>query len=98
MQDILSELFWRSEVINEQAAKLCETLPGFPEAREQYLDVSEHVRSILGPELFDRFYNQFMRYTDYEVRAYYAFGLGLREELVRALFTPQSSSPSPAWS
>ena len=39
----------------------------------------------MGAELFNRLEDQFLTYTNYEVRAYYAFGLGLREELIRAL-------------
>ena len=85
MQDLLAELLWQNIEIDEAAARLCEALPGFLEAREQYRETSDRVRDMIGPELYDQFYDRFMGYTDYEVRAYYSLGLGLREQLVREL-------------
>ncbi len=85
MQDLLSELLWQNEEIDEAAARLCASLPGFSEAEQQYSDISRQVRDIIGSELHDQLYCQFMRYTNYEVQAYYSLGLGLRGELARAL-------------
>ena len=84
MQELLAELFWRNDVIDEQAARLCETLPGYREAEQRYSDTSRQIREIIGPELYDQFYAQLMRYTGYEVQAYYSLGLGLRREMVQA--------------
>ncbi len=39
----------------------------------------------MGYSLFNKFETQLFRYTEYEVRAYYALGLGLRETMVREL-------------
>lgn len=85
MQDLLSELLWQNEEIDEAAARLCALLPGYCEAEQQYDAAVRRVRELIGPEPYEEFYRQFMRYTNYEVRAYYSLGLGLREELVRAL-------------
>lgn len=85
MQDLLSELLWQNEEIDEAAARLCASFPGFSEAERQYSDISRRVRDIIGSELHDQLYCQFMRYTNYEVQAYYSLGLGLRGELARAL-------------
>ena len=98
MQDLLDNLLWSNNEIDEAASRLCRTLPGFAETEQAYDALSEQIRAIAGPELYDRFYNCLMRYTGYEVQSYYSLGLGLREELARALFTPRSSTPSPAWS
>ena len=36
-------------------------------------------------DLYDRYFSQLIRYTGYEVQAYYALGLGLRGALAREL-------------
>ena len=85
MQDLLTELLLQNQEIDEAANRLCNTLPGFAEAQQEYGGLADQIRAAAGPELYDRFYSQLMRYTGYEVRAYYFLGLGLREELARAL-------------
>lgn len=84
MQGLLTELLWRNEEIDEAAARLCKTLPGFSEAERAYDDLAERLRAIAGPELYDQYFAQLTRYSEYEVRAYYSLGLGLRVEMVRA--------------
>ena len=85
MQDLLAELFWDHEEISERADQLCRTIPGYFEAKQRYEDMAEKIQAIVGYDLYDEFFTQLMRYTNYEVCAYYAFGLGLREDVVRAL-------------
>ena len=36
-------------------------------------------------DLYDRYFSQLIRYTGYEVQAYYSLGLGLREDVLQAL-------------
>ena len=55
------------------------------EAMEDYTDLAEQVRQAAGDELYDQYCPRLMRFTGYEVRAYYALGLGLRKELFQAL-------------
>ncbi len=85
MQDLLAELLWRNEEIPEAANRLCQTLPGFAEAQQSYDALAEQMREAVGPSLYDEYYNHLMRYTGYEVRAYYSLGLGLRETIVQSL-------------
>ena len=85
MQDLLTKLLWQNEEVDEAADRLRKSLPGFAQTEQAYDALSEQIREIAGPELYDRFYSQLMRYTGYEVRAYYALGLGLRGELVQSL-------------
>ena len=85
MQDLLTELLWQNDKIAEGAYRLCQTLPGWQEAMEDYTSLTEQVRAAVGNELYDQYFAQLIRYTGYEVRAYYALGLGLREDMVRAL-------------
>lgn len=85
MQDLLAELLWRSEEIAESAERLRQTLPGFQETEESYDALAEQICSIVGLDLYDRYFTQLMRFTDYERQAYYSLGLGLREEIVREM-------------
>lgn len=85
MQNLLAELFWKPEEITRGADQLCQTIPGYFEAKQEYDDMAEKIQSIVGYDLYDQFLTRLMRYTNYEVCAYYAFGLGLREDVVRAL-------------
>ena len=85
MQDLLTELLWRNDEITEAAHRLCLTLPNWQEAMEDYTDLAEQVRQAAGDELYDQYCTRLMRFTGYEVRAYYALGLGLRRELFQAL-------------
>ena len=85
MQDLLAELLWRNVEIDEAANRLCQTLPGFSEAKQAYDNLSEQLRAAAGHDLYDRYFSQLIRYTGYEVQSYYSLGLGLREDLVQAL-------------
>lgn len=85
MQDLFTELLWQNVEIDEAASRLCQTLPGFQEAKQAYDDLSEQVRELAGHDLYDRYFTQLIRYTNYEVRAYYSLGLGLREDITKAL-------------
>lgn len=85
MQKLLVESFWFNTEIDEAAGRLCQTLPGFSDAKQAYDALSEQVREAAGDSLFDEYFSQLIRYTNYEVRAYYSLGLGLREKIVNAL-------------
>lgn len=85
MQDLLAELLWRNAEIDEAADHLCQSLPGFSAAKQAYDDLSEQLRAAAGHDLYDRYFSQLIRYTGYEVQAYYSLGLGLREDVLQAL-------------
>ena len=85
MQDMLAQLLWRNTEIDEAADRLRQTLPGFQEAKQTYHALAEQIQSIVGYDLYNQYYTQLMRYTNYEAQAYYSLGLGLREDVVKAL-------------
>lgn len=85
MQDTLVKLFWGNEALFQKADELCRALPGYPDAKREYDSIAEMVEGIIGYDLYEQLYTKFMRFTDYELQAYYALGLGIREELMRAL-------------
>lgn len=85
MQDLLAELLWRNVEIDEAAARLRQTLPGFHEAEQDYDHLAKQIRAAAGHDLYDRYFTQLIRYTNYEAQAYYSLGLGLREDMVQVL-------------
>ncbi|MCI9557174.1 MAG: hypothetical protein HFF53_09590 [Lawsonibacter sp.] len=85
MQDLFAELMWRNTEVDEAADRLRRTLPGFEDARRDYNTLAEQIRSAVGYELYERFSAQLSRYTSYDALSYYSLGLGLREEVVRAM-------------
>ena len=85
MQDLIVELLWRNIEIDEAADRLRQTLPGFQEAKQTYHALAEQIQSIVGYDLYNQYFAQLMRYTNYEAQAYYSLGLGLREDVVKAL-------------
>ena len=91
MQDLLANLLWQNEEIDEAADRLRRSLPGFPEAEQAYDTLAARLRAAAGPELYDQFYHCFMRYTGW------AWVCG-ESWPGRWGSTPRSSSPSPAWS
>ena len=89
MQDLLAELLWRSEEIDEAADRLCRSLPGFAQAEQEFDDLAKQVSAIVGYDLYDRYFTRLTRCTSYEAQAYYALGLGLREEIARSFYSPK---------
>ena len=85
MQDLLAELLWHNVEIDEAAGRIRQALPGFAEVQQTYDALSDQLREAAGPSLYDQYFTQLIRYTNYEVQAYYSLGLGLREEIARTL-------------
>ena len=85
MQDLLAETLWRNVEIDEAADRIRKALPGSEAAQRDYEALAEQIRAIAGRDLYDRYLSQLIRYSNYEVYAYYSLGLGLREELARTL-------------
>lgn len=88
MQKLLTELFWGNEELHHTAGKLCQSLPGYGEALQEYDKVAEEVRALIGFALYDQFLMRLNQYNDYEVRAYYSLGLNLRQDILQ-LLNPQ---------
>ena len=66
-------------------AEYLEQFPGFAQARRAYEAVAKRVEETVGFDLYDEFQTQLLNYSDYEVCAYYAFGMGLRREIIRQM-------------
>ena len=83
MKDAILDLLWKSPDVMESISKF---LPAYQQAQRDFYAAVDQMREQVSPELFDRLQDRFFTFTNYEVCAYYAFGLGLREALIRELF------------
>lgn len=82
MNDLLKTFLFEHPDLPERVEEFCATLPGYLEARGEYDAAAKQVAAVSGFERYSRFERSLFRYTEYEVRAYYLFGLGLRQEIL----------------
>lgn len=85
MQKLLLHLLQENGEISEKVHQIVRQLPDYQQALKDYEIVAGQVRDILGFPLYDAYSSAFMCLNCYEYSAYYAVGLGLREELVKLL-------------
>lgn len=85
MGDMLSNIL-RQETETAQAAwELLKTLPDYKESRQQLEQASEFIRAQVGFSAYDAWESAWLECSAWEVRVYFALGLGLRGELIRGL-------------
>ncbi|MCI9242849.1 MAG: hypothetical protein HFF43_05620 [Lawsonibacter sp.] len=85
MNQILSTLFLDNPYIPEQVCTFCGSLPEFREAERAYWAAERELESRLEYEIFNHFDEAQSRYMAHLAKAYYLFGLGLRQEVLSAL-------------
>lgn len=85
MQDLIVQLLWGNTEISRRAHTLAQEAPGYKEAFQAYQAASDKLEAIIGFDALDDYNAIVFRLQDYESDAYYALGLGLREELVKLL-------------
>ena len=85
MHAMLSTLFLDNPYIPEQVCTFCHQLPGFQEAERAYAETADRLRVRLGNAEADALDDLFGQYLSRYARAYYLFGLGLRQEVLSAL-------------
>ncbi len=84
MDNILHTLFLDNPYIPEQVCTFCNQLPEFRKAEQDYERSAEVLRTRLGTE-YDAFEETLSWYLAQYSKAYYLFGLGLRQEVLSAL-------------
>lgn len=85
MSIIFADQFFDNPQLHQAVTDFCRSLPEYQSARQQWEATVAKVRPFLDFDLYDQMETDLLRYTNYEVYAYYAFGLGLRQELIRQL-------------
>jgi len=87
MNDIINTVFLDNPYLPEQVCAFCNTLPAFLEAEREYRSAEEALEHRIGYAAFSDFDEAQSHYMAQLVRAYYLFGLGLRQEVLRAMET-----------
>ena len=85
MNNCLKSLFLDNPYIPEQIYAFCSQLPEFQDAEQDYRASAEALRARLGDADFGAFDETFSWYLAQYSKAYYLFGLGLRQEFLRAI-------------
>ena len=84
MNHILRTLFLDNPCIPEQVCAFCNQLPEFRKAEQDYEAAASRLRAQLG-EAYDSFEETLNWHLAQYSKAYYLFGLGLRQEVLSAL-------------
>lgn len=87
MNNILKTLFIDNPCLPEQICAFCGQLPEFQKAEQDYEASAAELRARLGDKDYDTFEETFSWYLAQYSKAYYLFGLGLRQEVLSALET-----------
>lgn len=85
MNSILNTLFLDNPYLPDQVCAFCNQLPEFRKAEREYQAAEQALEEQLGYETVNRFDEVQSHYIAQLVRAYYLFGLGLRQEVLSAL-------------
>ena len=87
MNDILATLFLNNPYLPEQVYAFCNQLPEFRKAEQDYSTFAARLRTQLGSAEFDQFEEILNGQLAQYARAYYLFGLGLRQEILQTIGT-----------
>ncbi len=85
MNNIINTVFFDNPYLPEQVCAFCNTLPEFLEAEREYRSAEEALENRVGYAAFSDFEEVQSHYIAQLVHAYYLFGLGLRQEVLRAM-------------
>ena len=85
MYNILQTLFLDNPYIPEQICQFCDQIPEFKEAEHAYEACAAKLRARLGSAEYEDFEETFNWHLAQYSKAYYLFGLGLRQEVLSAL-------------
>ena len=83
--ELFSMLFTDNPQLPQAIFRFCQSLPEYRRAREDYQRAAEELQSALGFARYNRFEQALNRLWAEENRAYYLFGLQLRQTVLKAL-------------
>lgn len=85
MQDLLKNIL-RQETETAQAAwELLKTLPNYRQAQQELEKATEAIRAQVDFPSYEAWESAWLACCSYELRTYFALGLGLRREFIREL-------------
>ena len=84
-QTILQTLFLDNEEIPGEITKFCSSIPEYVQAEREYNRVSQELLDLIGYERYSQVEDVINWHLALENRAYYLFGLGLRQEILNGM-------------
>ena len=85
MNDHINMLFLDNLNLEEQIEAFCEKSPEYQEVRRRFFEAAHEIAAIVDFQLYDRFETSFGQLLSCSNDLYYLFGLGLRQEVLKAL-------------
>lgn len=85
MKAILKTLFLDSPNLDEKIVSFLAQDPEFAQAEQEFYETAHEIAQLVGFERYDRFERRLGRYTARLSVIHYLFGLGLRQEVLRAM-------------
>lgn len=80
---LLDELEMRKDI-----EPFYQQVPELEQAEHDCFALMEQVKNTMGYDFFDQLEEKVIKFLDLSVQAYYLLGLGLRQEVLRALLKP----------
>ena len=85
MQNNLKTLFLDNLELDEAISAFLAQDPEFVQAEQEFYETAHEIAQLVGFERYDRFERRLGRYTARLSVIHYLFGLGLRQEVLRAM-------------
>jgi len=83
--NILPSLFLKNDALDAELEAFCTNDPKYLKERQQFYETAEEIAKLIGPDLYNTFEKSFNLYLYRTADLYYLFGLGFRQELLRAI-------------
>jgi len=83
--NILPSLLPKNDALDAELETFCNSDPEYLKIRQQFYETAEKIAQRVGFDLYDAFETSFSAYLYRTADLYYLFGLGFRQELLRAI-------------
>ena len=85
MQQLLAQLFWLNAEVPEAVERFLDTVPSYQAAKREYEQAARQIEAAVGLPAYEDYFAKLADFGSYLQGGYYAFGLGLRQELIRQM-------------
>lgn len=81
----LPALFLESEALDSELEAFCNNDPKYLQASQEFYEAAEEFSKHVSPDLYNTFEKRFNTYLFRTADLYYLYGLGLRQDILRAI-------------
>ncbi len=83
--NLILPLLLENEALDAELEAFCDSDPKYLKAKQQFFEAAEEISRRVGFDLYDAFERSFSAYLYRTADLYYLFGLGFRQEVLRAI-------------